>query len=122
MALRNKAIIVLESPTLSFEALDWIHAFNEENEITLSLHEKLRNSLYVVQFDIHVNPHAREDLLTLSPVKALDKYVVFNSYSKDFDACNPVDFSHIVTVYIPKGNPYIFSCIKKVVSKIGVYI
>lgn len=65
---------------------------------------------------------AKANLLALSPVKALDTYATFDHYHANFDPCNPIDFTHIVMVYIPRGSPRIFEHIKTIVERIGVYI
>lgn len=59
----NKAIIAFETPTSPMQAEAWIRAFNEERPIKLTWHDELPNALYVVQFDVHVNENAREELL-----------------------------------------------------------
>lgn len=65
----NKAVIAFETQTSPPEVVACIFAFNEEHPIKLTLHDELPNALYVVQFDIHVNQQAREDLIALSPIK-----------------------------------------------------
>lgn len=60
--------------------------------------------------------------LLLSPIKALDQYAIFNVYTADFNAFSPVDFYHIVTMYIPNGSQEQFDYIQFIVSEIGVYI
>lgn len=118
----NKLFIAFESPSSPYQVLAWIRAFNEENDIKLLLYDELLNALYVVEFDIHVHPNARRDLLEHSPVKALETYATLNPYYSGFDALNPVDFMHIVTVYIPRGNPDLFLYIKFVLKPVGDHI
>lgn len=90
--------------------------------VNLTLHDELHNVVYVMQFDSRCLLTAKADLLALSPVKALDTYATINHYHADFDPCNPIDFTRIVTVYIPRGSPRFFQLIDTVVKRIREYI
>lgn len=115
-----------ESQSTVTQALAWIRAFNEEHGIKLVLQDELHKSLFIVQFDVHIDPQARRKLLALSPLvsptKALDIYATFNIHYAGFDPYKPVNFYHLVTVHIPLGTSKIYHHIKFVIAPIGRFV
>lgn len=59
----------------------------------------------MVQFDTFTDPLTRKKLIALSPAKAPNAHATFNAYHVGFDPFNPINFSYLVIVHIPKGIP-----------------
>lgn len=118
----NKAILTFKTCMSIDKVLEQIIAFNEEHATQLILHNELRYSLFVVQFDLHLSPHGKQDLLDIKYIKALEIYATFNDYHANFDASNLLKSKHLIIVHIPNDNLEIFRLITFIVAHIGRYV
>lgn len=118
----NKVVRGFEEEFTIYRVKLWVRSFNQTNDLKLEVFHELPNSLFVVQFDSIDVLAAKGSLLASSPISVGEIYASVNDYTISFDPCNQVDFRHLVTVNIPRGNPAIYSLIKCSIRIVGAYV
>lgn len=84
----------------STELKTWLAMYNRKETLKLAFHEEIVKALFVVKVDNANLVDAKEAFLVASSLHAINQFASVNSYPKNFDPQNPINFCHLVTITI----------------------
>lgn len=136
---RDKVVLCFEGPVQRKQVVQWIEQYNNQHTHSFLVFEQIANALYVITI-INYNLKARvKDLLKGKPLKLkehdedranqanlarkaillTDKKTSVNAYYPNFDPKNPIDFKHLVTIQITKGDSFCFFVLDSLLYRLG---